>query len=409
MKKTSVFCFLLLILVNLSSIAQNNDLYVVDFFNRTTDSLAPVPVHSNTSATTSFYRGNYNNTFIDLPLEWPSPLICDVTIPFTKKTLATNLGPVTSFPARASVSLGSKYNGSFHFGNCSGIMIGDKYVLTAKHCYNFDYPPVIPSTGSLDSAYVVPAYTNGTIIPGLNPVRIKKLYYPKKYNGSSSDLALLELETPLGNTTGWIGMGFNNDDSFFTQHLFHKFCTPLQSLLNDYPFNGDTMYYSYGKINTLIDLQQSVYSPPFMGIQAYFGCGVGIGESGSSLFYTNNTDSITTYGVLTFANNYYHTRITAENFYAFANIISGSVTAINDPDKEHLLIFPNPSSGWLYIKTSTGFTNADLMVYDLNGKNVLKKQMAGNNTINITSLAPGIYLLTLRIKGQLYSRKFIKK
>jgi len=65
---------------------------------------------------------------------------------------------------------------------------------------------------------------------------------------SQKDVALIKLDKELGNETGWMGIAFSNDDSFFKNNVFHKFSYPAMVDAHDSTrvYNGDTLYYNYG-------------------------------------------------------------------------------------------------------------------------------------------------------------------
>ncbi|MCH2235529.1 MAG: T9SS type A sorting domain-containing protein, partial [Crocinitomicaceae bacterium] len=72
--------------------------------------------------------------------------------------------------------------------------------------------------------------------------------------------------------------------------------------------------------------------------------------------------------------------------------------------KESIHLFPNPSSGELYIQ---GNENVDkIEIYDLNGQLILN-QLNPNSFIDISCLAKQTYIITLYTNESVYQEKLI--
>lgn len=74
-----------------------------------------------------------------------------------------------------------------------------------------------------------------------------------------------------------------------------------------------------------------------------------------------------------------------------------------------LLIYPNPASDLLYIKTIQG--NPQLVhIYDLNGKLIFSEKYVADNPINIYSLSPGMYVIHIYSATELIGTyRFLKR
>ena len=90
------------------------------------------------------------------------------------------------------------------------------------------------------------------------------------------------------------------------------------------------------------------------------------------------------------------------------NIVEGSALSVIDETLIDVSIYPNPVEDELQIKTSSDITNKIATVFDINGKRILSMKLK-SNTINVSSLAGGIYFLRLESDGKIIKRKFIKK
>lgn len=73
----------------------------------------------------------------------------------------------------------------------------------------------------------------------------------------------------------------------------------------------------------------------------------------------------------------------------------------------YVAVYPNPANDKLYVKQNE-FSNATVIIYDLQGKEVLSKKMI-SNSIDISALSKGIYLVKLSNSEQMVVDKIIKE
>lgn len=73
-----------------------------------------------------------------------------------------------------------------------------------------------------------------------------------------------------------------------------------------------------------------------------------------------------------------------------------------------LKLFPNPVSELLNIDLGDNQTPERLQIYDLNGRMVLQGDQ-GFNSVNVSGLAGGLYLIKIKTNEQTYHAKFIKQ
>jgi hypothetical protein len=78
---------------------------------------------------------------------------------------------------------------------------------------------------------------------------------------------------------------------------------------------------------------------------------------------------------------------------------------------EDVIVFPNPASGELNVKTENMEGLNEISIYDLQGRVVLT-QKANRNTaiqkLNITSLVKGLYFIELKSDKDRTTKKLIK-
>ncbi|MBN2165957.1 MAG: T9SS type A sorting domain-containing protein [Marinilabiliaceae bacterium] len=297
---------------------------------------------------------------------------------------------VSSYPVRTAVRLKAWVNDTLK-NRCSGTMVADNLVLTAAHCLWGE------KAWTLDSLLVAPAFDNGEYQLEIASSLVDKYYIFKSYYDSEfHDIALLELRKPIGFKTGWQGIAFNTDTTFYTQNVFHKLSypsirSPFDSTLI---FNGDTLYYNYG----LIDYFGNNWNLPYIGVKN--GSELGIpGISGSSLFYTNNVDYYV-HGVANFSRNLNHYLIGRNVFYQLRNIIDNYAMYVNEQIDESnpLILYPNPAS----INITVEFHCADnnhytLGVYNMQGQlvKVVENITDPYFSFERNNLPSGVYLFQI--------------
>lgn len=229
------------------------------------------------------------------------------------KTKFTNLIPVAdiqkelTFPYTTGVKLVIPENGDKH--QATGVMVGDRFVLSTAHSVLRKYTNE-PLFNKID---VIASYDFALSEEELR-TSVVKMYFVENWSiGDGEDLVLLELAEPIGESSGWMSIGFEATEQKL-KGLYHKMSYPAYNTpYNDKPYTGDDLHYSYGLVDYV--------SEEFIGVQDHL-IGLG-GESGSPIFKTNNEDEFITYGVLTYLGNYNHSRIRPSIYFKFKEIITG--------------------------------------------------------------------------------------
>lgn len=322
---------------------------------------------------------------------------------FSNLTPASHQFDLDEFPFATAVKLFHVYtNGKRDL--CSGTMVGKKYVLTSAHCI------VKPYTHDINISNVEVELNYDFSIDESETInsRVKKIYFIDRWSVAvGEDMALLELEDDLGLISGWMSIGYMDEDEFFQENVFHKMSYPTyKTPFNDYPYNGDTLFYGFGPLDFVSD--------HFIGVEKHMN-GAG-GESGSSVFYKDDSENYIAYGVLTWLGNYSHSRIKKQHYYPFEKIINkleGVVTSASEisPDID-INIYPNPVADLLYLEQyEHSIDPINYILINSEGRALLRDKMSasGSSVLNLSSFPAGQYFLSLYSKGKIVLSKPILK
>ena len=368
--------------------AQEDTVFVYDFRTQLIDTILPVTY--DTTATfdhTSDFEGSMGNATF-LPFTPPSNNLYTGS-QFSRLTPASTFFEVAKYPIRTAVSLVAYVNDTI-YGRCSGQLVGSDFVVSLSYCY-FSIWGSMDST-EVDSILIIPAYDNGVINPNIPTSYVDKIYFIKNRTE-----ALLQLRNPIGNTVGWVGMGFNQDDAFYNQRIFHKLSYPG----NNHPwtgytrdFNGDTLHYNYGYIEkTPFSLRVSQ--------------GAGVPGMGGSTFFTIVNGEYVSYGVL-FLSGYNHQLLPPSAFYQFKNILDHySLSSTSFEAKRVVSVYPNPCRNTTRISfDNPGGSVHDVILIDYSGRQIWQSESARGSEIEISvsQLPAGVYVYILRNENTIVKR-----
>ena len=324
---------------------------------------------TNQNDSTAFIDRAFPNQAFSEPFNPGIPVVDE---PFPGMKNFTDLSLIsdpTPYPWCTTVKLFMTFPNSAQFVG-SGAMISPGYVITAGHCvYSQD------NGGWATSITVVPAYNSGNY-----PFGSANASYLYSWTGWTTshdydwDMGYIDLDSDIGNTVGWLGFGYNNDDNFYYSNTFHNPGYPAES-----PYNGSQMYYWYGDYD---DVQTH---------RLYFTKYCYGGQSGSGSYYKDGSDNRYVYAVLShqLGTETGHIRITSDKFNSMYNRIYG-VEEKEKTQGSSLRVFPNPSAGSFCIQ---GLENKGiLIIQNVLGEIVFERSLAEKDEqINLSHLPDGLY------------------
>lgn len=320
---------------------------------------------------------------------------------FSNPIVAAENFDIEKYPISTAVKLFNTNNGG-RGDLCSGVMISEQHVLSSAHCIFQAYTTNV----NIKSVSAEIFFDASLDIERTYSSKVKKIYFLEDWNISfGEDMAIYELEENIGSMSGWMSIGYNEDDSYFENMHMHKLAYPSYNTpFNDFPFNGDTLYYSHGNIDFVND--------NFLGVRKHLN-GVG-GESGSPIFEHIEGENCIAYGVLTWLGNYSHSRFNKERYYAFSDILSENEisTAIHEAFEDvQLNLYPNPATSQINLKFNTRVPNNTMAsIYDVNGRLLHQSEIESSSTkINIENLPKGVLYLHLSQKSQIVLTKAFLK
>ena len=301
---------LLCLLFSLNSLSGQTtpEILVYDFQTKSMDTIKSFSYNVNTvNAKTDNYQGLKQT--IDLSLDVPQDNLVEKT-QFTYQTPVDELFENIAYPLSTSVKLVLPNRDDRH--QCTGVMVSENFVLSSAHCtidtYNNDL--------LIDDIDAIIGYDESLNASENMRARVKRVYFIKDWNiGNGEDLALYELEHPVGLFSGWMSIGFEENLDNLEGKVMHKMSYPAYNTpLNKNDFDGQELHVSYGVVDYVV--------PEYIGVKNHL-VGAG-GESGSPIFTTNNEDEYTAHGVLTWAGFHNHSRFNAPTYFAYENIISNN-------------------------------------------------------------------------------------
>lgn len=111
---------------------------------------------------------------------------------------------------------------------------------------------------------------------------------------------------------------------------------------------------------------------------------------------------------ITFRFYAYNAEASTGNFSIDDVVVSGNINTLSAADNniEGLKMYPNPVSGNTLFLTSRNNLNMSVQIFDLLGKEVLKSEVT-NNSVNVSTLNSGVYVVKITEEGKTATRKLV--
>ncbi len=97
-----------------------------------------------------------------------------------------------------------------------------------------------------------------------------------------------------------------------------------------------------------------------------------------------------------------------QNTNQVLNIVEGQTLGLEDTLTNSLILYPNPATDVLNLNTTQGLENAIYTIFSIDGKLIQNNRVA-SNTIDVSALSSGNYILRIVNNGDIKTQKFIKK
>jgi len=308
-KLTFIIGFLCLVLTAENLSAQlTPEIMVYDFETKVLDTLKSFSFDGNAvNAKTDNYVGLKSSVSLDLNV--PQENLVEKTN-FTYQTPISELFENIAYPFSSGVKLVIPSREDRH--QCTGVMVSENFVLSSAHCTLDPYENNV----IIEDLDAIAGYDESLDPSQTLRAKVKRIYFIKDWNiGEGEDLALYELEHPIGLFSGWMSIGFEEDQSKIEGEVMHKMSYPAYSTpLNPTVYDGKDLHVSYGVVDYVV--------PEYIGIKNHL-VGAG-GESGSPIFTTDNENDYTAHGVLTWAGFHNHSRFNAPVYFAYENILKNN-------------------------------------------------------------------------------------
>lgn len=370
---------------------QTRYLYVHDYVLGVTDSLVVLEGQEWKSASTPWHVGALPGRD-ELPTELPhDSLLRGKTLRISPAKDYLN---TLTYPARCAAALRVLRNDTVR-PSCSSMMVGNRWAITAAHCLMSD---VFKPSFNQREVRVYPAWDDGRLATEAPYSRVVRAYYfgEPQSDVLNNDVALLELETPVGDVVGWVGLHTTPDTAWPSSVLGHRLSYPAARSYEDtnIVYDGAILSYRYGIVERY---KLIAYSVGTRGV---------LGESGGSVLISDN-GGYSSVGVNSTGVNINARLLDSTTFEVFRNLIL-TTSDVRGRDANttglagNILFYPNPVEDILHVvlrnEGSTTVESAD--IYDLMGRHVAHFTSASIACANLPSGTYSIVVTSGSVRAQ---------
>jgi len=234
---------------------------------------------------------------------------------------------------------------------------------------------------------------------------IKVFLYNQSFSDASFDIAVISLSQPNDECTTSTNIPIQEDSNpAFVQGNLGGATESLSPCTGNY---ATDVWFSFTATSTDLNILISPESNFDPTLEVFDACG------GNSIACINNNG-------INFSEAYHNTNYVIGNEYfirvfgynqIFENInfnisVSTHATSINDYANDTLNIYPNPTSDKLTIDIKNELYN-NIQILSITGKILLEQTIQNTNTISVSELKQGIYILKLYTKKN--NKQLIKR
>lgn len=379
---------IIIVLVNCYLLAQLPQIYVFDNKTLTMDSIAVVDVSQVKDIEKLKHQEGANGIIQVLDLNVNTALTYPNSAIYPFRRASDNFN-IEAFPISAVSKILTLDTLTLKiYGVCSTTMIGSNYALAAAHCFTKWPINKAPMFDKKIQHMVCPVYDKGKFSSTIECASISKLHL---FTNPRMDFAIIELNKNIGLQTGWLGLSYTKDDEVLKNKLYYNFSYPatksqVYQYLDSTIYNGDTLYYRYGKLANVN--KNCMHCGPIPVIS---------GQSGSSLFEVENFSDYSIYGVMTSVSCHF-SRVSPELFTTCARLLDLNSTSNDTQLDDNYTLYPNPVENVLHIDFHTTLDKANIILVDSEGRLVKKINVINcmQHSIDFSSYPKGQYYIVIQ-------------